>query len=87
MLSSFCGHCLPSCQAEHQAPGLLAFYILGVTWSGIEPRPPAPRADALTTMLRGGGHVQGQRKSEVHRMSPTKLEHLAVKGTLHLILI
>ncbi len=23
MLSSLCGHCLPSCQAERQAPGLL----------------------------------------------------------------
>ncbi len=23
--------------------------------SGIEPRPPAPRAEALTTVLRGGG--------------------------------
>ncbi len=21
-----CGHCLPSCQAERQAPGLLVFY-------------------------------------------------------------
>ncbi len=31
------------------------FYVFGVTRSGIEPRPPAPRADALTTMLRGGG--------------------------------
>ena len=26
----------------------------GVTRSGFEPRPPAPRTDALTTMLRGG---------------------------------
>ncbi len=28
---------------------------LGVTLSGIQPRPPAPRADALTTSLRRGG--------------------------------
>ncbi len=27
-----------------------------MTRSGIEPRPPAPRADSLTTMLRRGGH-------------------------------
>ncbi len=31
------------------------FYVFGVTRSGIEPRPPAPRADALTTVLRRGG--------------------------------
>ncbi len=30
-------------------------YVFGVTQSGIEPRPPAPRADALTTILRRGG--------------------------------
>ncbi len=28
-----------------------------MTRSGIEPRPPAPRADALTTVLRGGGRI------------------------------
>ncbi len=34
------------------------FYVFsGVTQSGIEPRPPAPRADALTTMLHGGGRM------------------------------
>ncbi len=27
-------------------------------------------------------HVQGRRKSEMHRMTPTDLEHLAVKSTL-----
>ncbi len=27
MLSSFCGHCLPSCQAERQAPGLLVMIL------------------------------------------------------------
>ncbi len=31
------------------------FLRLGVTRSGIEPRPPAPRADDLTTRLRRGG--------------------------------
>ncbi len=31
------------------------FYVFGVTRSGIEPRPPAPRADAVTAMLREGG--------------------------------
>ncbi len=30
-------------------------YIFGVMRSGIEPWPPASRADALTTMLRRGG--------------------------------
>ncbi len=37
-------------------------YVFGVTRSGIEPRPPAPRADALTTVLRRGGpkHVGSQ---------------------------
>ncbi len=29
-------------------------YVFGVTWLGIKPRPPAPRADTLTTMLCGG---------------------------------
>ncbi len=33
----------------------LTFYSFGVTRSGIEPRPPAPRADALTTVLHRGG--------------------------------
>ncbi len=28
MLSSLCGYCLPSCQAERQAPGLLVIFIL-----------------------------------------------------------
>ncbi len=27
MLSSLCGHCLPSCQAECQAPGLLVLFV------------------------------------------------------------
>ncbi len=29
-------------------------YVFGVTRSGIELQPPAPQADTLTTMLRGG---------------------------------
>ena len=33
VLSSLCGYCLPSCQAERQAPGLLV-YVFGVTRSG-----------------------------------------------------
>ncbi len=32
-----------------------SFYVFGVMRSGIEPRPPAPHADVLTTMLRRGG--------------------------------
>ncbi len=43
-------------QAEKRKPP--SFYVFGVTWSGIEPRPPAPRADALTTMLRAGGGIR-----------------------------
>ncbi len=35
--------------AKRQAP---ISYLFGVTRSGIEPRPPAPRADTLTIMLR-----------------------------------
>ncbi len=27
MLSSLCGHCLPSCQAERQAPGGLLVFV------------------------------------------------------------
>ncbi len=34
------------------------FYVFGVTRSGIEPQPPAPRADALTTTLSWGGYKQ-----------------------------
>ncbi len=43
--------------AKLRSARLLIFYVFVVTRSGIEPRPPAPRADALTTMLhvRGGG--------------------------------
>ncbi len=44
---------MPSAKAEKRQPPI--FYVFGVTRSGIEPGPPAPRADALTTMLRGGG--------------------------------
>ncbi len=44
-------------QAEKRKPP--SFYILGVTRSGIEPRPPAPWADALTTVLRRGGLSEG----------------------------
>ncbi len=39
-------------QAEKRKPP--SFYVFGVTRSGVEPRPPAHRVDALTTMLRGG---------------------------------
>ncbi len=39
-------------QVEKRRPP--SFYVSGVTRSGIEPRPPAPRADALTTRLCGG---------------------------------
>ncbi len=28
MLSILCGHCLPSCQAERQAPGLLVYDMM-----------------------------------------------------------
>ncbi len=38
------------CQAENHKPP--SSYIFGGTRSGIKPWPPAPRADALTTMLR-----------------------------------
>ncbi len=38
--------------------------LFGVTRSGIEPRPPAPRADALTTTLRRGGLVNNGEKDQ-----------------------
>ncbi len=38
-------------QAEKRKPP--SFYVFGVTRSGIEPRPPTPRADALTTATQG----------------------------------
>ncbi len=41
--------------AKLRSANLPIFYVFGVTRSGIETRPPAPLADALTTMLRGGG--------------------------------
>ncbi len=40
--------------AKLRSANLPFFYVFGVTRSGIEPRPPAPRADTLTTMLHGG---------------------------------
>ncbi len=46
------------------------FYVFGVTWSGIEPRPLAPWADTLTTMLRGDGvPLMGQFRQlqKIHR--------------------
>ncbi len=36
----------------------LPLCVFGVTRSGIEPRPPAPRADALTTVLSYAGAVK-----------------------------
>ncbi len=42
-------------QAEKRKPPI--FYIFDVTRSEIELRPPTPRADALTTVLRGGGVI------------------------------
>ncbi len=42
-----------------------------MTRSGIEPRPPAPRADALTTTLRGGG-VSSKGVTEVHDCMSTQ---------------
>ncbi len=49
----------PKRQAEKRKPPI--FYVFGVTRSGIEPRPPAPLADALTTTLRGGGRLNNGR--------------------------
>ncbi len=46
--------------AKLRSANLPFLYLFGVTRSGIEPRPPAPRADVLTTMLRGGGHLGGE---------------------------
>ncbi len=42
-------------QAEKRKPP--TFYVFGVTRSGIEPRPPAPRADALTRLWAHGERV------------------------------
>ncbi len=39
-------------QAEKRKPPI--FYVFGVTRSGIEPPPPAYRADALTTAVTTG---------------------------------
>ncbi len=44
---------MPKRQAEKRKPP--SFYVFGVTRSGIETRKPAPRANALTTVLRRGG--------------------------------
>ncbi len=41
--------------ARLRSANLLFFCVFGVTRLGIEPRPPVPRGDALTTMLREGG--------------------------------
>ncbi len=43
-----------SVQAERQGPWASCYVFCG-TRLGIEPRPPAPWADALTTVLHGGG--------------------------------
>ncbi len=43
-------------QAEHQGPWT-SCYDFGVTRSGIGPQPPAPQADALATILLGGGNM------------------------------
>ncbi len=46
---TFLSHiCWTKRQAENCKPPI--FYVFGVPRSGIEPRPPAPRANALTTM-------------------------------------
>ncbi len=44
--------------AKLRSANLPFFYVFGMTWLGIEPRPPAHRADALTTVLCGGGLVK-----------------------------
>ncbi len=43
-------------QAGKRKPPVV--YLIGVTRTGIEPQPPAPRADVLTTMLHGGGSTK-----------------------------
>ncbi len=51
--------------AKLRSANLPFFTSFCVTWSGIEPRPPAPQADALTTVLRGGGERLGWEMSSV----------------------
>ncbi len=41
-----------------RSANLPVIYVFDVTWSGIEPRPHAPQADAVTTVLRRGGTVE-----------------------------
>ncbi len=48
---------MPSTKLRSAKPP--AFYVFGVTRSGIEPRPAAPREDTLSTRLRGGGNLVG----------------------------
>ncbi len=52
-------------QAEKSKPPI--FYVYGVMRTWIEPQPPAPRADALTIRLRGGGHLW-RRTNAVNKM-------------------
>ncbi len=67
--------------AKLRSANLPFFYVFGVTRSGIEPRPPAPRADALTTMLRGGGcklwgsYIFGPWSSQVHTSNDRTRKH------------
>ncbi len=51
--SRFPNSFMPRAKLRRAKPPI--FHIFGVTRSGIEPRPPAPRTDALTTMLHGDG--------------------------------
>ncbi len=47
-----------------------------LTRSGIEPRPPAPQADALTTVLRRGGVEQGGQSESVFELgTSSRLVH------------
>ncbi len=53
--------------AKLRSANLPVFYVFGVTRSRIESRPPAPRADALTTVPRVGDIVTGRTGSRQSR--------------------
>ncbi len=59
-LSALCGQMVEFGNAKRQAEERKppSFNVFGVTRSGIEPRPPAPRADVLTTVLRRGDDLE-----------------------------
>ncbi len=76
--------------AKLRSANLPVFYVFGVTRLGIEPRPPAPRADALTTVCYAGtvkGHLGNWNRALLFKYWRTKSLQSSIRLQMTIIII